>query len=403
VAAVTDAQKVLGDLKTRLREIDDLRSAAALLEWDQSTYMPPGGAAARGRQVATLGRLAHEKLIDPDIGRLLDALRPYEESQPYDSDDAGLIRITRRDFEKAVRVPAAFMGEFSSHQAASYQAWTEARPENDFSKAQPYLEKMVDYSRRLAEYFPGYEHVADPLIDFADEGMKASTVRSLFAGLRAEIVPLAQAITAQPPADDAPLRREYREAQQLAFGEAVIKRFGFDFGRGRQDKTHHPYTTKFSIGDVRITTRFNERDLREGLFATLHEAGHGMYEQHVDQAYEGTPLAGGTSSGVHESQSRLWENVVGRSRPFWRRFYPDLQAVFPEQLGGVSLDAFYRAVNKVERSLIRVEADEITYNLHVMLRFDLELALLEGSLSVADLPEAWRERYRADLGIAPAG
>ncbi|MBI3971368.1 MAG: carboxypeptidase M32 [Chloroflexi bacterium] len=206
-----------------------------------------------------------------------------------------------------------------------------------------------------------------------------------------------------PPcsADDSCLRQRFPEAQQWAFGEEVIKRFGYDFTRGRQDKTHHPFTTKFSIGDVRITTRVNKHDLREALFATMHEAGHAVYEQGVSPDFEGTPLAQGTSAGVHESQSRLWENVVGRSRPVWEHLYPRLQAIFLDQLGGVSLDAFYRAINKVERSLIRVEADEVTYNLHIMVRFNLELDLLEGRLPVRDLPEAWRTRYHAHLGVTP--
>jgi carboxypeptidase Taq len=391
----------LQELETRLFEINDLKSAAALLEWDQSTYMPPGGAAARARQLATLGRLAHEKFTDPAIGKLLEDLRPYEESLPYDSDEASLIRVTRRNYERAVKVPPSFMAQLHSHAAQAYQVWTEARPANDFAKVQPNLEKTLDLSRQLADFFPGYEHIADPLIDFHDYGMKASTLRTLFAELRQQLVPIVQAITAQPAADDSCLHQTFPEAQQWAFGLEVIERLGYDFERGRQDKTPHPFTTEFSIGDVRITTRVKEDDLGEALFGTLHEAGHAMYEQGVRMDFEGTPLAGGTSAGVHESQSRLWENIVGHSRGFWTFFYPQLQTVFPDQLGSVSLETFYRAVNKVERSLIRTEADEVTYNLHIMLRFDFELALLEGRLAVHDLPEAWRERYKADLGILP--
>lgn len=391
----------LQELKTRLMEINDLESAAALLSWDQSTYLPPGGAAARARQMATLGRLAHEKFTDPAIGKLLEDLRPYEESLPYNSDEASLIRVTRRDYERAVKVPPSFMAQLHSHAAKTYQVWTEARPANDFTKVRPNLEKTLDLSRQLADFFPGYEHIADPLIDFSDYGMKASTLRTLFAELREQLVPLVQAITAQPPADDSCLHQHFPEEKQWAFGLEVIKRFGYDFERGRQDKTPHPFTTKFSIGDVRITTRVKENDLGEALFGTLHEAGHAVYEQGIRPDFEGTPLAEGTSAGVHESQSRLWENLVGRSRGFWRFFYPQLQTVFPDQLGSVPLDTFYQAINKVERSLIRTEADEVTYNLHVMLRFDFELALLEGRLAVRDLPEAWRERYKADLGILP--
>ncbi|KPV51719.1 carboxypeptidase [Kouleothrix aurantiaca] len=387
-------------LQERLAEVTDLQAAAAVLGWDQTTYMPPGGTEARGRQMATLARIAHEKFTDDAVGALLDDLRPYEASQPYESFAASLIRTARHDYERAIKVPPAFLTELYTHAATSYDAWTRARPANDFGAVEPLLEKTLDLSRQYAEFFP-HEHIADPLIDDSDYGMKAASVRTLFRDLRDQLVPLVQAITAQPPADDACLRQHYPEDQQRAFGEAVIKRYGYDFDRGRQDKTHHPFMTKFSIGDVRITTRFNEHDLGDGLFSTLHEAGHALYEQGVSRVFEGTPLASGTSSGVHESQSRMWENIVGRSRGFWQHFYTQLQDTFPLQLSDVDLDTFYRAVNKVQRSLIRVDADEVTYNLHVMLRFDFELAMLEGSMRVRDLPDAWHERMESDIGVAP--
>jgi carboxypeptidase Taq len=392
-------EKKLQALKARLIEISDLNNAAAVLGWDQATYMPPGGAEARGRQMATLAKLSQEKFIDPAIGKLLDDLRPYEESLLYDSDDASLIRVTRRDYERAIKVPPEFVGRFSAHSSESYQAWTEARPANDFARLRPLLEKTLDLSREMANFFPGYEHIADPLIDFADYGMKAASVRALFAKLREKTVPIVQAIASQAPADDSCLKRSYPEAGQIAFSELTIKRLGYDYTRGRMDKTHHPFTTEFSIGDVRITTRVQKNRLGDCLFSAIHEAGHAMYEQGIDKAYEATPLAGGASAGVHESQSRLWENVVGRSRGFWEYFYPELQKTFPEQLKDISLETFYRAVNKVERSLIRTDADEVTYNLHVMLRFDFELQMLEGKLAVKDLPEAWHERFEADFGI----
>lgn len=391
----------LNELKTRLLEINDLESASAVLNWDQSTYMPPGGAAARGRQMATLARLAQEKFIDPAVGKLLDDLQAYGESLPYDSDDASLLRATRRDYERAVKVPPEFLGEVYNHIAQTYMQWAAARPANDFESVRPALEKTLDFSRQLAVFYAPYDHIADPLIDMADFGMKAESVRTLFSELREQLVPLVKTITAQPPADDSCLRKHFPEADQLAFSEKVIRQLGYDFQRGRQDKTHHPFMTKFSLGDVRITTRVKEDFLGETLFSTIHESGHAMYEQGIRMELDGTPLAGGTSAGVHESQSRLWENLIGRSRGFWEFFYPQLQETFPSQLGSVSLDTFYRAVNKVERSLIRTDADEVTYNLHVMLRFDFELALLEGKLAVRDLPEAWKARYESDLGIRP--
>lgn len=391
----------LQELKTRLAEVNDLDMATAVLSWDQTTYMPPGGAAARGRQMATLARLSQEKFTDPAIGRLLDELQPYAESLPYGSDDASLIRVTRRDYEKMVKIPSPFIARFYEHGAESYQAWTAARPANNFAAMQPYLEKTLQMSRELADFFPGYEHLADPLIDFSDHGMKAASVSSLFAQLREQLVPIVQAIISQPAVEDACLRQEFPEDQQLAFGKEVIRQIGYDFERGRIDKTHHPFMTKFSLGDIRITTRFQKNFLGESLFSTIHEAGHAMYEQGIRRELEATPLAGGTSAGVHESQSRLWENVVGRSRNFWEFFYPALQNSFSEQLRNTSLDTFYQAVNKVERSLIRTDADEVTYNLHVMLRFDFELAMLEGDLAIRDLPEAWNDRFRTDFGITP--
>ncbi len=394
-------EKKLQELKTRLLEVGDLNHINALLGWDQSTYMPPGGAEARGRQSARLARMAQEKFIDKKIGRLLDDLRSYEESLPYDSDDASLIRVTRREYERALKVPPEFIGELNEHGTRSYQDWTEARPANDFSRVRSNLERTLDLSRKLADYFGGYEHIADPLIDFADYGMKASTVRALFADLRDQLVPIVRSITSQPPADDSVLRKHFPEADQLSFGESVVRQLGYDFSRGRIDKTHHPFMTKFSLGDVRITTRVREDHLGECLFSNMHEAGHAMYEQGIDMSFEGMPIGGGTSAGVHESQSRLWENIVGRSRGFWEYMYPQLQAYFPGQLKDVSLDTFYAAINKVEKSLIRTDADEVTYNLHVMLRFDFELQLLEGTLSIRDLPEAWHERFEHDFGIVP--
>lgn len=398
---MSTTEQKLQELKTRLLEIGDLNHINALLGWDQSTYMPAGGAEARGRQSALLAQMAQEKFIDKEVGNLLDDLRPYEESLPYNSDDASLIRVTRREYERSLVIPPKFIGELNEHGARSYQEWAEARPANDFGKVRDNLEKTLDLSRKLADYFPGYEHIADPLIDFADYGMKASSVRSLFADLRDQLVPIVKAITSQPAADNSILLQHYPEADQLAFGAEVVKQLGYDFNRGRIDKTHHPFMTKFSLGDVRITTRVKENDFGDCLFSNMHEAGHAMYEQGIDMAYEGLPLGGGTSAGVHELQSRLWENIVGRSRGFWEFMYPSLQAKFPDQLKGVSLDAFYAAINKVEKSLIRTDADEVTYNLHVMLRFDFELQLLEGSLSIRDLPEAWHERFEHDFGIVP--
>lgn len=388
------------ELKRYLFEINDLQSIGELLSWDQSVCMPSGGGESRAHQMATLGRLVHEKFTDPQIGRLLEDLYDYETSLPYESDEASLIRIARRDYEKAIRVTADFKTRLFTHLAQSYQVWERARPANDFVAVQPYLEQTLDLSREYAAFFPGYEHIADPLIDARDNGMKAASLRVLFAKLREQLVPILREVTSQPVPDCTCLHQVFPEAAQLAFGIEVIKQLGYDSECGRQDKAPHPFTTRFSLGDVRITTRVREDDFSEAFFSTVHETGHAMYHQNA-RGVESTLLEGAISAGLDESQAILWENLVARSKSFWLHFFPKLQRRFPNQLDNVSLDQFYRAINKVQLSLIRTEADEVTYNMHVIMRFDFELDLLEGKLAVRDLPEAWRERFKADFGIVP--
>ena len=389
----------LRELRARLLEIRDLGWAGAVLSWDQATYMPVAGAPARARQLALLSRLEHERMTDPALGRLLAALAPYADE--HDDDDARLIAVARRDFEKAIKVPASYVERANALGSASYSAWRNARPNNDFASMRPYLEKSLELTREYVEFFAPYQHMADPLIDDVDEGLTCATIRALFDELRRELVPLVASICNQPPADASCLHAEFAERPQLEFGLKVATDFGYDLKRGRLDTTPHPFCTKFSDADIRITTRAYANELSQGLFSTLHETGHALYEQGIAHELAGTPLGRGTSMGVHESQSRLWENVVGRSRNFWQHYYPKLQQEFPEQLGKTSPDTFYRAINKVERSLIRTDADEVTYNLHVILRFDLELELLEGKLAVKDLPQAWRARYERDLATTP--
>lgn len=397
------------ELKTRLGQVNDLEMAAGVLQWDQETYMPPGGAEARARQLSTLYALAHEKFTSDEIGKLLDELGAFEAEMPPDSDEASLVRVARREYEKRTRVPAEFVARQTEVQALSYDAWVKARPQSDFAAVAPWLQRILDLSREYSSFFPngklGAEnserHIADPLIDVSDIGMSAVTIRRVFGELREQLLPLVRAITALPPADDACLKQFFPAEAQLAFGLAAGQQMGYDLERGRQDKTAHPFMTMFSIGDVRITTRVKENDWSEAFFSTIHECGHAMYAQGHAPSLERTLLATGASSGVHESQSRLWENQVGRSRDYWEYQYPHLQKAFPSQLGGVALDTFYRAINKVERSLIRTDADEVTYNLHVMMRFEFELLLLEGKLAVRDLPDAWDETITRDIGVTP--
>ena len=392
----------LAELKHRLQAIEDLQCAESVLTWDQATYIPSGGVEARARQLALLSSLAHERLADPAIGRLLDSITPWAEAQGVDSDAAALVRVARRDYDRATRVPQAFVHRLAEHTATTYHAWERARPANDFATLRPLLETTVELSRELASFHPGYAHPYDALIDLAEDGMTVQAVRALFGELRAGLLPLIEKIRARPALDNRCLTGDFPESAQRGFGEAVVRAFGYDFTRGRQDKTAHPFMIKLGRGDVRITTRYRADCLSDGLFSTLHEAGHAMYEQGIDDALDGTPLYHGTTAGVHESQSRLWENLVGRSRPFWEHWYGRLKKSFPKALNGADLDTFYRAINRVAPSLIRTDADEVTYNLHVMLRFDLELAMLEGTLEVADLPDAWRARIRSDLGVTPA-
>lgn len=397
------------ELKTKLATVHDLSMAAAVLSWDNETYMPPGGAEARAQQLGTLLSVAHEKFTSDEIGHLLDDLKGEERSLPFDSDEASLIRVARREYEKKLRVPSEFVARQTETQALSYNTWVKARPESDFDTVVPWLERILDLSREYSSFFPNGKtntnssdhHIADALIDLGDPEMSAAEIQRVFAELGAELRPIVRAITARPAADDSCLRRFFPEADQLRFGLEVARQLGYDLERGRQDKTAHPFMTHFSIGDVRITTRVKEYDWSEAFFSTIHESGHAMYGQGHARSLERTMLAEGASSGVHESQSRLWENIVARSRGFWHHFYPKLQAAFPSQLGDVPLDTFYRAINKVEPSLIRTDADEVTYNLHVMMRFAFELQLLDGKLAVRDLPDAWDETITRDVGVTP--
>ncbi len=395
----------LVELKQKLAIVHDLNMAAAVLSWDNETYMPPGGAEARAQQLGTLLSLAHEKFTADEIGHLLDDLREYEASLPYDSDEASLLRVARREYEKKMRVPSEFVARQTETQALSYNTWVKARPQSDFHAVIPWLEKILDLSREYSSFFPNgsdeNHHVADALIDLGDPQMSAADIRRVFGELREQLRPIVRAITSQPPADDSCLRQFFPEAEQLKFALGVAQQLGYDLQRGRQDKTAHPFMTHFSIGDVRITTRVKEYDWSEAFFSTIHEAGHAMYGQGHSRSLERTMLAEGTSSGVHESQSRLWENLVARSKNFWEHFYPKLQTAFPSQFENVSLDTFYRAVNKVEPSLIRTDADEVTYNLHVMMRFEFELQMLEGKLAIRDLPDAWDETITRDVGATP--
>jgi carboxypeptidase Taq len=396
-----DFQTKLSQLKTILKEVADLDSATNLLDWDQQCYMPPGGVEDRSNQLATLKRLSHVRFTSDEVGQLLEDLQPYATQLDPDSDEARLIKVTARKYKKNTRVPSEMVAEFAQMTSLAYQIWQVARVENNFTKFSPYLEKIVDWKRRYANLFVPYDHIYDPLLDEFEPGLKTADVKAIFNDLRPQQVTLIQAIADRPQVDDAFLHQPFNEHMQWEFGVKVISKFGYDWNHGRQDKTAHPFSIGFGVRDVRITTRVYPDYLSSALFSTMHECGHALYDMGVDPTFDRTPLADITSLALHESQSRLWENLIGRSHEFWEYYYPRLVDRFPSQLGNVSLEAFYKGINKVKPSLIRVEADEATYNLHIMLRLELEIALVEGNLQVKDLPEAWNARMKEYLGLIP--
>ena len=391
----------LEKLDARLGDVADLRHAADLIEWDERVGMPPGGGPVHGEMQATVRRIAHEQFSAPAVGDLIAAAQHELRDANPDGVEARRVAVTARDYRKATQVPAAFVAEQAQVVSAAQHAWGDARAASSFAAFLPHLEKVIALKRQYVTFFPPGAHPYDTLLDDYEPGLTTADVQAIFTVLRPAQVALLKAIAARPRIDDAVLRQPYAESGLLEFAVEVATAFGFDWTRGRQDKSTHPFATSFGSDDVRITTRFMERYPFSLLFGTLHETGHALYEQGVGKAHHRTQLEGGASLGVHESQSRLWENLVGRSRPFWEHFYPKLQSRFAGQLGGVPLEQFYRAINMVQPSLIRVEADEATYNMHVMMRVELEIALVEGALAPADLPGAWNRLMDEYLGVRP--
>jgi carboxypeptidase Taq len=397
---VANTSDKLQGLKDILAEVTDLSRAAAVLEWDQETYMPPGGVQSRSEQLSTLLRLAHVRFTSGEVGTLLGELEDQLGGLPFDSDDASLIRVTRRDYDQSRKLPPDLIAEAARAGSVARPVWEKARHDENFSLFAPYLEKNVELNRRIADAL-GYDNRPyDALLDRSEPGMKTTELEAIFEELKRAIVPLVADIARHEDAvDDRVLYRGFDPDLQVSYAFDVVKRLGYDMARGRQDISTHPFSTAFGPGDVRITTRVSRDFFNECLFGSIHESGHAMYNQGMGLDIDRTPLWGGASPGVHESQSRLWENLVGRSQAFWRHFYASLRATFPEPLRDVDEEGFYRAVNRSYPSLIRVEADEVTYNMHVLLRFELENEMLEGTLKVKDLPEAWNARFKSYLGL----
>ena len=381
-----------------------LGSIEELLGWDERTLMPPANAQHRAEQMTLISGMIHQRWTDQRLGDLLDELAESSLADDEHSDTGTTIRRLRHERNKKVKLPQALVEELTHTAVMGQNAWQEARGNDDFSAFQPWLEKIVVLKRQEAQAL-GYEQSAyDALLDDYEPDERTSKVAAVLADLRARLVELVGRIAQSDRRPDISiLTRSYATDRQEAFGRQTAARIGFDFDRGRLDVTTHPFCSTHGPHDCRITTRYNERFFNEAFFGILHEAGHGIYEQGLRTDQHGLPLGQATSLGIHESQSRLWENLVGRSLPFWKFLFPQAQECFPAALGDVKLDDFYFAVNRVQPSLIRVEADEATYNLHILIRFELEQDLLEERLAVADLPAAWNEKYRQYLGIEPTG
>jgi carboxypeptidase Taq len=386
-------------LRALMEQLDDLERVGNLLAWDQETKLPRAGAEARADQRATIERLAHELVSGDDFARVLAALEG--ESFEPDSLEAALVRVARREHERTRRVPAQLHADIARARAVGIAAWWEAHARGEYFLLLPHLERQLELKRRYVECFDGFEDPYDVLLDDYEEGLRTAEVEEILAALKRELVPLvAQAAAAVESVDDSFLHAQWDPGAQRGFSLDVLKRLGFEQSSWRLDDTQHPFAAAPSLRDIRLTTRFDPDNIH-GIFTCLHEFGHGLYEHQVGAELARTPLAHGASAALHESQSRLWENLVGRSRPFWSHFYPRLQETFPNQLGRLDVETFYRGINKIQPSLIRVDADELTYNLHVILRFELERELLRGELSARGLPDAFDAKMEEYLGLRP--
>ena len=389
-------------LIAHLSTVVNLDGVSNVLAWDQQVMMPPGGAEARASQLATLSRIRHEMFTSDETGRLLQDAASALDGSEYDSDAASMIRLTQEMFDQATRIPSDFVAEAAHLYTAAFGEWAKAREADDFAAFAPTLEKIFAFAAQEAEYLGYDDHPYDALLNKFDRGMTTTQVKAIFDTHQPHLTELTQAIAAvSDRVSDTVLHQDFDPDKQREFALWVTEAIGFDYQRGRLDPTVHPFMINFSRDDVRLNTRYNPKFLSTAFFGTLHEAGHGLYEQGSAEALEGTLLAGGTTLSVHESQSRLWENLVGRSKEFWTWALPQLKVTFPDQLGDVSLDSFHKTVNQVQPGFIRVEADEVSYNLHIILRFELETALLTGELKVADLPEAWNTRFEELIGQRP--
>ncbi|MFN8509363.1 MAG: carboxypeptidase M32 [Deinococcaceae bacterium] len=386
-------------LKRWAAQLKDLGYVSSLLAWDQDVYMPKLALEHRSSQMATLSVLEHQMGTDPKVRGWLEELHVLETEDTF---EGALVRVVRRSYEKTCKIPEAFAEDSARTYSAAHHAWTEARAANDFKSFAPHLKKIWDLKRKYVERVGFSDHPYDALLDDFEPGVKAQDIRKIFNDLRSRLLPLLKAIQSRGDvADYSVLTRPFDIQKQDQFGWKIAKILGLHEDFARQDVAVHPFCTNLGRNDIRITTRFDEHYFPDSLFSTWHETGHGMYEHNIDPIYAGTPLSCGTSMGVHESQSRLFENIIGRSKAFWSRHFEEFKGLFPDALRNVSVDEFYRIINRVHASYIRVDADEVTYNFHVILRFELEMALIEETLSIDDLPETWNAKMQEYLGVTP--
>jgi carboxypeptidase Taq len=397
-----EANQAYAELIRRFKERSTLESIGSMLGWDERTYMPPKGSGHRAEQMALVARLAHEMLTEPRIGELLDSLERSSLVREGQGDAAVNVREIRRLYNRAVKMPKELVEELARVTTRAQQVWQESRQADDFAAFEPWLTKIVALKRQEAQAISYQESPYDALLDEYEPGATAAEITRIFAALRADLVPLLSAImgTGKQPRRDI-LERSFPVSRQEIFGQTTAAAIGFDFTAGRLDVTAHPFCSGIGPGDCRLTTRYDGRHFNQGFFGILHEAGHGIYDQGLDPEHFGTPLGSAVSLGIHESQSRLWENQVGRCRPFWEHFFPRARQIFPGTLDDITLDDFVFAINDVQRSFIRVEADEATYNMHIILRFELEQALIGGDLQAADVPAAWNETFHKLFQLTP--
>jgi carboxypeptidase Taq len=384
------------DYRRRMQRIADIRNASALLQWDQETYLPPKAAALRGQQISTLSELSHQLFTAEDLGVLLQTLA---DDATLDEAAARNVERTLEDYRKNKKYSSAFVRLLSEQTNKAFHAWIDARSKNDFRVYEKALDTLVELKRQEADLL-GYEgHRYNALLDEFEKGCTVDLVDRTFEGLLPTLRELLQRIMDKPPVDESFLHRHYPRQKQWDWGLHLLRHLHFNFGCGRQDISEHPFSISFGASDVRVTTRIDEQDFANMTWSTIHEAGHALYEQGLPPEQYGLPLGEACSYSIHESQSRLWENNVGRSRGFWQHYLPQLQDRFPEALSDVDLDRFYRGINSVKPSLIRTEADEITYHFHVYIRYELEKRLIGGELKTADIPAYWNEQYRQLLGV----